>query len=343
MKYLATLFLARNAFAFHVPLPRGHTSLPHMTMDDGEAPSDMDDSAYDSKQDLLDVALSLKDEFGPLIIDSKAQEKLKSVVGELEKNSEPPTDTEGMIGDWTLLCSTTSTEQFMGVDTSNLPFFNADFVKDIRTTLNKSLVVQQKIKTSDDSEEISRIDHVIQYMPPNELSAFSSALPDALRSLNINPLEVTNQQVILVHKADVESTIPFIKTKLALESIVVNVAGKSQYLEPDGADLLGVNVPFGEFLNAGSFDTTYLDDTLRISRSKVGMVDQLRVFSRPPTAVGEEEAVAEAIEEEEADVEAPSDVEGEEVADAVVEAEVVEDYDEGDANADAPSDVEGSD
>jgi hypothetical protein len=62
--------------------------------------------------------------------------------------------------------------------------------------------------------------------------------------------------------------------------LLVNVAGESQILDPAGADLIGINVPFGEFLNAGSFETTYMDDKIRVSRSKVGIVDQLRVFLR---------------------------------------------------------------
>ena len=102
--------------------------------------------------------------------------------------------------------------------------------------------------------------------------------------------------------------------------ILVNVAGKSEILEPEGADVLGINVPFGDLLNAGSFETTYMDEDLRISRSKVGIVDQLRVFVR-----AEKEEVVEVTELDEeipeaeiVDVEATADEEstGDEESDA---------------------------
>jgi PAP_fibrillin len=59
----------------------------------------------------------------------------------------------------------------------------------------------------------------------------------------------------------------------------VNVAGTSQYLDPKGQDVLGINSPLKEF-QAGTFETTYLDDNLRIGRSTTGSIEQLRVFVR---------------------------------------------------------------
>jgi len=78
-------------------------------------------------------------------------------------------------------------------------------------------------------------------------------------------------------------------------------------LKPEGDDVLGLNIPnIGEFMtNSGSFNTTYVDDTLRISRGKVGKVDQLRVFTKivdeTPTVTDTdtEEVVEETVELEE--------------------------------------------
>ena len=57
------------------------------------------------------------------------------------------------------------------------------------------------------------------------------------------------------------------------------MAGTSQFLEPGGKDVFGFNSPLKEF-QAGTFETTYLDDNLRISRTNMGSIDQLRVYVR---------------------------------------------------------------
>ena len=96
---------------------------------------------------------------------------------------------------------------------------------------------------------------------------------------------------------------------------IVNIAGTSQILEADGKDVLSFPVPFGEQFQAGSFDTPYMDDKIRVSRSKIGIVDQLRVFVKSELQEKmdtDAPVYAEIVPDDEdlGDIEAPSDVEG---------------------------------
>ena len=121
--------------------------------------------------------------------------------------------------------------------------------------------------------------------------------------------------------------------------VSVNVAGKSQQLEPSGADVLGINIPFGEFLNAGSFETTVLDESIRVSRSKVGPVEQIRVFVK----VDDQKVDASVVEDEEEDVDddelAVDDDDDDELADdTTVDAVIVVESDDEENNSAADDD-----
>jgi len=124
-----------------------------------------------------------------------------------------------------------------GIDTSQLPvFFRQGPLKTVRDTFNKAWTVQQVIKEEEGAPgSINRIDHVLQYSPPNTLSAFlqgddnndndndnqdGARLPEALKNLNINPLQVTKSKIVLVHKAEVQQVTPVLRTKLTLSSII---------------------------------------------------------------------------------------------------------------------------
>jgi hypothetical protein len=223
MKLLLILPFVSSAVAFHVASP---LVVKSMTTSSRLYASTAVSSGVDvtlAKYEVLETARRLKSENGVLVIDSISQEELKQAVETLELLATPPTDVDELVGDWTLLCSTASASPSGPLenlpDFPKLPFMNQGPLSMIRDLLNKSFQVQQIIKTSG-TGDIDRIDHVLEYNPPNTLAEFLNDIPDALKTLNINPLQVSKSKVILVHKAQVESVVPVIKTKLNLSSIV---------------------------------------------------------------------------------------------------------------------------
>jgi len=94
---------------------------------------------------------------------------------------------------------------------------------------------------------------------------------------------VKRVKVVLIHKAEVESVRPVLRTKIGWTSTVVNVAGDTSSpvkLDPIGEDVFGFNSIVGEFFNVGTFDTPYVNDTVRLSRTSGPVSEQLRVFVR---------------------------------------------------------------
>lgn len=306
---LAGVMSTTSAFC---PTPTLHTTTPHQqqlhsqtqqlymtTRDDtGTAPLMDLPSVKIARQDLIDTAERLKDEYGIFLIEPKAQEMLARAVEELESRTEPPAFHEWkkeLLGEWELVCTSTAgtsndknNKNGGGMDITKLPFYDFSPLKtirdSIRKTTNKYLKIQQIIRASGDNDSgdtIDRVDHVLQYEPPAELQDVLDNLPQQLSTVDINPLHISRSKLTLIHKAVVDNEDELLKVKLSLQSIKLNVAGTSTFLEPDGKDLAGINLPLSEFLSAGTFETTYMDEELRISRGKQGFVDVLRIFVRP--------------------------------------------------------------
>ncbi|GAX10670.1 hypothetical protein FisN_14Lh178 [Fistulifera solaris] len=277
------------------------------------------DLTVSAKTYLLDVAERLKSQNGVFIVDPKAQDELQKAVQELEQQSQTMKSPgpEAYLGDWTLLCTVATPK-------SNFPPIpilpNNPIRESIAQASNQYVKVVQRIRSDNNSQTVNRVDHVIEYQPPDQIGNVLSAipnLPEAIAKLKLpNPLQVSKSKVVLCHQAQVSpSDSSLFTTKLTLTSVVLNVAGTSAMLDPQGADVWGVNLPgVQDVLGRDTFETTYLDDTLRISRTQAGFIDQLRLFVRdPPTVFGEKEddeyvVVSELVDEGDADEDlAPSD------------------------------------
>lgn len=357
--FSASAFIAPRSPAFSSNCKDRYTSMFAADISEENADTatvSVDESASVAREELLELSKDLKSEFGVILIDSQAKDSFRKAVEKLESVAEPSTDLLSLVGDWTLLCSssTSGTTEKFKIDTNKIPFFNEGPVRDIKNTLNDSVQVLQRIKFGEASNSIDSIDHVIDYKPPSQLSSFLKNIPDAIKDLDINPLKVSDTKIVLKHKAEIEGILPIMKIKLNLQAVVLNVAGESKNLEPNGEDVLGINIPFGELLNAGSFDTTFLDDSMRISRSKTGPVEQIRVFVKSENFSNTADVVDEKSLDDDDELDDDEIVDDDELADVnvdtAIDAEVLDveietksstsEDDDDEIIAEAPSDIE---
>jgi len=249
----------------------------------------------DAKAKVISIAKECRESGGVFVSNDNKRKELQKAVAELEAICGSPTieSKDSMLGDWTLI-STTNVSPLPPLPLAFLP--RNPVQEELRKVVYSNVEVIQKIRNDmtpveTGNEEINRVDNVIQFSTPEEgtLSKFP------------NPLALTRAKVTLCHNANIESMSPLLRTKISLKSVIITVAGKSQYLEPEGADVLGINVPpIQDILNAGVFDTTYADSVLRISRGPAvsGFLDeQLRVFLRASSNREDEIESMESVEE----------------------------------------------
>jgi len=226
---------------------------------------------------LLDTAKRLREANGVFLVTKESKEALETAVRAVEAT--PGSRDASFLGDWTLLCTCSNLET---------PFAANNPVRDtIVKTSNEFLTVKQRIRSSSGSDKVDRVDNIIEFDTPDTIGSIFPNLPDAISSLELfNPLQVSKSKVVLIHDAQVLDTYgdrSLFTTKITLKSAVLNAAGTSTNLDPNGGDIAGINLPEFAGVSAGgdgSFETTYLDEQVRVSRGRIGLGDQLRVFVR---------------------------------------------------------------
>jgi hypothetical protein len=211
-----------------------------------------------------------------------------------------------MLGDWTLIATASVTPRLFSrrtaydADETRATTMSTKELNPIQKALTRTINVTQRIRCITDDEYsssgniINRVDNVIELTPLTTLDGILPTDSPLTSSLNkvlniVNPFKVQKAKIVLIHKAKVESIQPVLRTKIAYTSTVINVAGGDNTtsssspfikLDPNGEDIFGINNILGEFLNVGIFDTPYVDDTVRLSRTAGPVSDQLRVFVR---------------------------------------------------------------
>jgi len=299
---IGILFLACDAFVYECGLTSTRCSFrkTHLRMTEVDVPSDVEiqpttnrkTEVIDARDRLLNEAKNLveKSITGVFLSIPSQRRTLEKYVSQLEvlaRTSFTEEDRLACIGDWELVCTSrgpiiSSSEE--DKDKKNVPMlpFGIPEPPAVADSIRKSISILQRIVSEKDSNTINRVDNVIEYTPLTLQQLIPEQSPlQFIRELNINPLEVSRTKLTLVHNAEVESLVPVFRTKISLKTVTLTVAGTSQFLNTQGAEILGLNVPsLGEFLNSGGFDTTYVDERVRISRGTIGFLNEVRVFVR---------------------------------------------------------------
>ena len=209
---------------------------PHLAF--ATVSSDVVDKA---KSRVLSLASNIKEDSktGVFIADAGVRSDLKRAVADLEAVCGNPTDRERqlMIGDWTLLCTTNSADGRGNEDSSKkkkgpkLPFKLPELP--FQNKLTKSISVTQRVRCMDedavgDAKVIDRVDNVIEFTPFadtfGDLLGDSVPFAAAFKDLTVNPLEVKKSKISLIHKAEVQSVTPVLRTKIILQSYVCEYA-----------------------------------------------------------------------------------------------------------------------
>lgn len=243
----------------------------------------------EARDELVQIASSLvsNSPTGLFLTVPSDRSKFMRAVARLEALAVPDSSERfeaDCIGDWTLLATSRKDPLLdpllssisSGDDGNDSSFPQSWSMRKLDPKIRNSLRVTQRIRATreDAPETMDRIDNVIEFD-----NARTKLLPDFL-----NPLQIDKSKLVLIHKARVESSSPVFRIRLALQSIVLNLAGQSRNLDPMGKDVLGLNVnlPFlNEWMvNSGEFETTYVDGEVRVSRGTIGFLEETRVFIR---------------------------------------------------------------
>ena len=294
------------------------------TLDEDPATTSSSDpeSILQSRNKLIALSqtLSANSSSGKIFVTRPADKiKLQNAINNLEAlaessaGSNEQSSKKGMLlGDWTLIVtanlpSSDIRRRFDNNDkkkggvwgTKKQKSLNEKQLNPIQKSIQQTIEVTQRIRNDynggedETSSIINRVDNVIEFTPLNTLEdILPSSLPiyDLVSKININPLQISKGKVVLIHKAEIESSKPILRTKISWTSSVLNVAGESQYFDTEGDDVFGINNILGEFINVGTFDTPYVDEDVRISRSSGPVFETLRVFVKKGSSLLDEDS-----------------------------------------------------